>query len=294
MNPTVDSQHLTSEHPGYAFGLVGSPLEHSRSPIIHQAALTALGLPGRYHLFSIPPGESTHGDLKRLMDQVRAGVIHGLNITIPYKQTVIPFMDHLTSTATAIGAVNTVFLEDEKLTGENTDVPGFWFDLVKTLGFDKVKVANVLILGAGGSARAVVFALLKAGFYITIAARRVEQAQEITNQFLGYYERISILDLGLLSNLPRRIDLIVNTTPLGMYPNVNASPWPPAVPLPENARLYDLVYNPVETRLVKVARAEGRKAVGGLGMLVEQAALSFEAWTGISAPREVMLEAAYE
>jgi len=292
MNSTRDLLRSTHEHPVYTFGLTGYPLGHSRSSKIHQAALDALDLQGTYRLYPVEPGSLGQVRLRQFLVKVRDGEIHGLNITIPHKQTVMPLVDDLTPTAAAIGAVNTVYLENGKLIGDNTDGPGFWTDLSLRLGFDREKDATALILGAGGSARAVVYALLKGGFDIAIAARRVEQAKLILSQFPASLGRISIIDQNSLADFPSETDLIVNTTPVGMHPNVQASPWPGEVPFPEKAALYDLVYNPIETMLVRAAKAKGRNAVGGLGMLVEQAALSFERWTGLSAPRDVMMEAA--
>jgi shikimate dehydrogenase len=153
---------------------------------------------------------------------------------------------------------------------------------------------DALILGAGGSARAVAYALLYAGFEITIAARRLQQAEEIQRHFPAFRNRIAPIDLGSLADLVGSHNLIVNTTPVGMRPNIHASPWPAGVPFPEDAAIYDLVYNPIETMLVREAQAAGRKAVNGLGMLVEQAALAFERWTGLVAPRDAMMAAVYE
>jgi shikimate dehydrogenase len=293
MNQTWDIHASGRMRSFHAFGLVGYPLAHSRSPKIHQAALQALALRGTYQLFPLPHSQTGQAELKRLLAEVRAGEIHGLNITIPHKQTVMRFLDIFTPTAAAIGAVNTVFLEEGRLVGDNTDGPGFWTDLCRSLGSDCVIPGQALILGAGGSARAAAYALLNAGFTITIAARRADQAQEIVAQFPDFEGRIVILDLQSLASLKGEVSLVVNTTPLGMYPLIDDSPWPGDIPFPENAALYDLVYNPVVTKLVQDARERGRCAVNGLGMLVEQAALSFERWTGLTAPRQAMMEAAY-
>jgi shikimate dehydrogenase len=250
-----------------------------------------------------------------LLAHVRAGDLHGLNVTIPHKQNVIPFLDVLTPAASAIGAVNTVFRKGEDLVGDNTDAPGFWADLRKRLDIQDYETPDAVLLGAGGSARAVAYALLTHGFHLTIVARRVEQARELQTQFSIMSECISICaldnefskisadpfsfsgqssreDLRSLTEL--RPALIVNATPVGMHPITDDSPWPDGIPLPGGAAIYDLVYNPFETLLMKRARAAGLPAVPGLGMLVEQAALAFELWTGQVAPREVMMEAAMD
>jgi shikimate dehydrogenase len=147
-------------------------------------------------------------------------------------------------------------------------------------------------LGAGGSARAVVYALLEDGWEVTIAARRLEQAQQFADLFTNY--RLQIADLTLLNIEFSNITLIVNTTPVGMIPNTNQSPWPEKCRFPTHAAIYDLVYNPFETKLVKDARAQGLSAITGRGMLLEQAALSFQLWTGKQVAREIMLSAVGE
>ena len=258
-------------------GLIGHPLGHSLSSKIHTAALKACGLEGEYSLFPIAP-EDMQG-LKDLLTRVRGGEIHGLNVTIPHKQNVIPLLDELTPTAQAIGAVNTISMRNGKLVGDNTDAPGFMADLG---GLKTSEVSKALVLGAGGSARAVVYALVYAGWDVTLSARRPEQAQALASNYH--------LPITNLIN-PPTFNLLVNATPLGMTPNVNASPWPDHLPFPKDAAVYDLVYNPRETKLVRDARAQGLPARTGLGMLIEQAALAFEIWTGHRPPREVLFEA---
>lgn len=293
MTSIIGSGSAQGNSPVYELGLVGYPLAHSLSPKIHQAALESLQLCGTYQLYPVPPDESGKSVLEQLVRKVRDGVIQGLNVTIPHKQNVLDYLDHLSPVAAAIGAVNTIYLDKATLVGENTDVPGFWLDISKYLGPDDMERKG-LILGAGGSARAVAFALLKAGFEVTIASRRIAQALEIKDHFKLFQDRISVISWDSISEINAGMSIIVNATPLGMHPHTSTSPWPDGVPFPKDSLVYDLVYNPVETRLVKEARSQGVKAVGGLGMLVEQAALSFQQWTGLSAPREVMMEAAYE
>jgi shikimate dehydrogenase len=142
-------------------------------------------------------------------------------------------------------------------------------------------------LGAGGSARAVIYALLNDGWKVTIAARRIEQAQ----QFASHFENINTAELNFQTFQLSNLELIVNTTPLGMTPNVDQSPLPENLSLPSNAFIYDLVYNPRETKLVRDARSQGLQAVTGLGMLIEQAALAFEIWTKHNPPRDVLWDA---
>lgn len=280
------------------FGLTGFPLTYSLSPQIHAAALKACGLPGEYCLFPVAPQD---GDgLRALLERVRRGDLHGLNVTIPHKQTVLPLLDTLTLAARTIGAVNTIFIQNGRLTGENTDAPGFLADLQNLLGAGMGRRKggeSALVFGAGGSARAVVYALLQDGWKVTLAARRPQQAQRLARHYgdrnLPYEARIAIAEHQAASLAPLLpvLDLVVNATPLGMSPYADGSPWPAGLPFPPRAAVYDLVYHPCETRLVREARAAGLLAASGLGMLVEQAALAFEAWTGQSPPRAALLDA---
>jgi shikimate dehydrogenase len=314
----------------YQLGLIGYPLGHSRSPAIHTAALRAAGLVGEYRLYPIPTLPEGAIALEELISMLRIGELTGINITIPHKQSVMPLLDELSPTSEAIGAVNTILVREGRLLGENTDAQGFLADLRRLapdmLPADQGMSAaasqeaarafplSALVLGAGGSARAVVYALWKAGFQVIIAARRLEEAQKIVRQ----YENLPALapstpvrrqlsaipnDLSSLARLithsesfitrpETRITFVVNTTPLGMHPAINASPWPEGLPFPAGAVVYDLVYNPNETLLVRQARQAGLCAFTALGMLVEQAALSFELWTGRPAPYEAMRQAA--
>ncbi len=316
----------------YHLGLLGFPLSHSLSPPLHHAALRAAGLRGEYRLY--PVGDE--GGIAVLLQKLRTGQLHGLNVTIPHKQAVIPYLDELTPAAQAIGAVNTIIPRAGRLVGDNTDAPGFLADLRGFITSTRWAVVSgqrhALILGAGGSARAVAYALLQDGWQITVAARRLEQARELSGQLLvnseqwvvdggqGAIAAVSLSDLQpgflpsppaatLQSNalppplpsgekgyaptglrLPSSV-LIINTTPLGMTPHTEASPWPAEISFPERATVYDLVYNPSETQLVRAARAAGLPAVTGLGMLIEQAALAFERWTGKKAARDAMCAA---
>ncbi len=264
-------------------GLIGYPVGHSLSPKIQNAALKACGLNGEYSLYPIEPADMQA--LKDLLGSVRSGEITGLNVTIPHKQNVIQFLDELTPTAKTIGAVSVIYLRDHKLIGDNADAHGFLTDLKKVFDFSSLAApSSALILGAGGSARAVVHALLNDGWNVTVAARRIEQARELAMKLEG----TNVLDLDPQNYQLSNFQLIVNTTPLGMTPNIHASPLPENIRLPSHARVYDLVYNPRETKLVRDARSQGLNAMTGLGMLIEQAALAFELWTGHNPPRGIL------
>ncbi len=276
-----------------SLGLIGYPLSHSLSPRLHTAALAAACLEGEYHLYPIAP-EDGEG-LANLTDRMRQGEIQGLNVTIPHKQTVMACLDDLSPSARAIGAVNTIVMKDGRLIGENTDAPGFLADLHRAVpkGF---KNKNAIVMGAGGAARALVHALLSEGWMITLAVRQADipQAAQLIAALRGRTDnsvRSVLLDVDNLKPCLENTDLIVNATPLGMFPEVSGDPWPDGLSFPPNVVVYDLVYNPRETALLRQAREEGKTAVSGMGMLIEQAALSFEAWTGFRPTREVLFQA---
>jgi shikimate dehydrogenase len=268
-------------------GLIGYPLGHSLSPEMHTAALQSCGLEGNYSLFPVQPGDAQ--SLTELLSRVRSAEIHGLNVTIPHKQNVVQFLDELTPTGRTIGAVNTIYLRGNKLIGGNTDAPGFLFDLKRSLAD---RISNIefrksaLVLGAGGAARAVVYALLQDGWEVTLSARRFAQAKQLADSFTN--DPLQITDFHLSEIDTSNVSLIVNTTPVGMTPNADQSPWPQDLPFPNGAAIYDLVYNPRETKLVQDARRRGLTATTGLGMLIEQAALAFAIWTGQSPNRQIM------
>jgi shikimate dehydrogenase len=227
---------------------------------------------------------------------MRGGEIAGLNVTIPFKQSIIQYLDALSPTAQAIGAVNTLYLHNNKLMGDNTDAPGFLADLKRfpSSGPSQEKrEKRALVLGAGGAARAVVFALVRDGWEVKIAARRPEQVRALMDQFSEYRQQLAAIPYNAeaFETQGFSIRLVINTTPVGMVPKVSASPWPSGVQIPFQADCYDLVYNPAETRFIREARAAGHLAASGLGMLVEQAALSFKIWTGFDIFREFLFSA---
>ncbi len=276
----------------YSLGLIGHPLGHSISPALHQAALAEAGFQGSYSLFPVQPLPDGQSELEALVDRLRKSELQGLNVTIPHKQSVLPVVDELTASAQAIGAVNTLMVKEGRLIGHNTDAPGFLVDVHK---LPLKSHSTALILGAGGAARAVAYALLNEGWQVRITDLLPQQAVNLKNHFSQQSFDASQLDV-IDFNHKAIIDagnesaLIVNTTPVGMHPHVDQSPWPENTPLPKEACIYDVVYNPMQTRLLQTASAAGLPACNGLGMLVEQAALSFECWTGFSPDRAKMLE----
>jgi shikimate dehydrogenase len=221
-----------------------------------------------------------------LIDDLRRGDLHGLNVTIPHKRRILEMLDGCSEAAAAIGAVNTLVLRDGAVWGENTDAPAFIQDMNTRLA---PRVDRALILGAGGAARAAVYALIHAGWRVYVAARRIEQSQDLVSMSGGQVLRLTSDALG---GIMQDCTLIVQTTPVGMMPDGNSMVWPADLPFPSHAALYDMVYNPADTAIVQYARRSGSRAVSGLGMLVEQAALAFEHWTGVRPARDLMMRAA--
>jgi shikimate dehydrogenase len=275
--------------PTQKVGLVGWPVEHSVSPAMHNAAFDALGLKWRYSLLPTPPER-----VGSVLAQIRREGYQGANVTVPHKLAVMPFLDEITGAASAMGAVNTIQVQDKRLVGHNTDSAGFLAAL-REAGCEP-SGQRALVLGAGGGARAVTYALAQVGCPVTIHNRTVQRAVCLAQEMgeLGLRTEVSCLphtaDLEHLDLA--RFDLLVNTTPAGMWPKVETSPWPETLPMPSHWVVYDLVYNPEETRLLARARATGATPVVGLGMLVHQGALAFELWTGQAPPVAVMYAAA--
>jgi shikimate dehydrogenase len=278
--------------PIFNLGLIGWPVEHSLSMAIHDAALNASKLSGEFRLYPVPPTIAGKNRLGTLLDRMRAGEIQGLNVTVPHKQNVIPFLDSLSAEAGEIGAVNTIALKRGRLVGENTDARGFLDDLKQQIP-GKTSGSSALILGAGGAARAAAFALTREGWEVTVAARRYTQAEALVADLsVGGRYHVSAVPLTKDAFGGRLFRLLVNATPVGMAPHALESPWPVNLPFPEGCFVYDMVYNPRDTVFVKQARLAGLTARSGLGMLAAQAALSFEIWTGLPAPRPQMMKAA--
>lgn len=298
---------------GLTLGLIGFPLSLSLSPRLHSAALQAMAVNGEYNLYPVEPGERAQVELSRLVQSLRDGEINGLNVTVPFKQTVIPLLDDMTDRARAIGAVNTISCMAGRVLGDNTDAPGFLSDFNRLLKicsstgehFDAIHpIKHALVLGAGGAARAVIYALWTAGWHVTCAARRAEQASSLVRSFLAG-NKSELLKSANLEAVPLEIDslryrslhstapisAVINASSAGMYPLVSTSPWPEGLPLPAEAMVYDLVYKPPVTSFMQTARSSGLTASNGLGMLIEQAALALELWSGRSVPRDAMWEA---
>ena len=255
--------------------VVGHPIAHSRSPLIHGHWLREHGIDGIYERVDVAP-EAFPDFLSRLRGQ---GYVGG-NVTIPHKERAFRSVDALTPRAEKIGAVNTLLLgPDGRLSGDNTDAPGFIAHLDQTLGPDwpRRTGGTALVLGAGGAARAIVVGLAERGLSrILIANRTRERAEALTALDP---ERVETIDWSALPDALSGTGLLVNTTSLGMtgHPPLDID----LAPLPEGAAVADIVYAPLETSLLAAARARGLAAVDGLGMLLHQAVPGFEAWFGV-------------
>lgn len=269
-------------------GVIGWPIAHSVSPAMHNAAFRVLGLDWCYVPFPVRPERLTQA-----VEGVRGLGLAGVNVTVPHKQAMLSLVDDLTSEARAVGAVNTVIVKGDLLVGHNTDVGGF-LRALEEVGFE-ARGCSALVLGAGGAARAVVYALMRVGAQVTLLNRTADRAHGLAHEFAALSRGARIeagpLDFQTLRQAAPRARLIVNATSLGMWPEVDTSPWIAGVSFPAEAFLFDLVYNPRETLLMRQARAEGARAVDGLRMLVHQGAEAFELWTGVRPPIEVMYAA---
>jgi len=271
-------------------GVFGFPVEHSLSPAMHNAAFAALRLSYVYVPFAVRPDQI--GPAVRSLSPL--GIV-GVNLTIPHKESVLPFLDEITQEARDVGAVNTVHCVEGRLLGDNTDGQGFYQPL-RERGID-LAGKPVVVLGAGGAARAVVFRLARAGAHILLANRTPERAQRLAQAVadagLGA-ETVQTLALDATKELAEAIagaNLLVHTTRVGMYPETDALPPVPLEAFHPDLLVYDLVYNPVETRLLAQARRRGCPTLNGVQMLVYQGAAAFQRWTVLWPPTDVMAKA---
>jgi shikimate dehydrogenase len=269
--------------------LIGDPVEHSLSPTIQNAAFEHLGLDYVYIAFNV---KADH--LKDAVSGIRALNIYGLNVTMPHKIAIIKYLDGLDETACRVGSVNTVLNSDGRLIGYTTDGVGA-LNALKYAGADPSN-KKVVILGAGGSSRAISFILAEIVSELVILNRTFNRANDLKNSIhmvLGKELRIKaepLTDEHLKEEL-MDADILINATSVGMKPNDDDTPVKQDY-LRKDLVVFDLVYEPLETRLLKEARSIGAKAINGLSMLVHQGAVSFKIWTGMTAPVEIMMEAA--
>jgi len=266
-------------------GVIGDPIEHTMSPVMHNAAFKKLGLDYLYVPFRVRKEE-----LGRAVEGMRALNIRGLNVTIPHKVAIIPLLDKLDPLVEKIGAVNTIVNDGGVLTGYNTDATGFLQALLEEEVEPEGK--NIVILGAGGASRAVSFILAERGASLVILNRQLELdwAEELARRISQSFNKevkALILNEENLAVVLERADVLVNATSVGMSPKIDETPVPARL-LKPGLIIFDILYNPVKTRLMKEAEVAGAQTIGGLDMLVWQGALAFEKWTGHKAPYDLM------
>lgn len=260
--------------------LLGDPVAHSLSPLIHNTAFAADDLPLLYTALRVPPA-----DLARAVDGLRAVRFAGGNVTIPHKERVVEHVDRLTPAAAAIGAVNTLYWDGDVLMGDNTDAAGFAAPLRGA--FDAPEARAAIVLGAGGAARAAAYALLALGLRrLYLVARTAERARALAAHLAPHDtgQALRVLPLERAADAAAEATLLVNATPVGMTPHGDATPWPTPDALGPEHLVYDLVYAPRRTRLLREAHARGARTLGGLEMLVGQAAAAYAHWTGRTMP----------
>jgi len=269
--------------------VIGHPIAHSMSPVMHNAALNDLSLDYVYLAFDIPPN-----DLEKAILGFKKSNMKGINVTIPHKEAIIPYLDELDPLSKQIGAVNAVKNEGGVLLGRNTDALGAKQALLD--GGFKIEGKKALILGAGGAARAISFALSEKMDEIFISNRTEERAIKLAKEL---HDKTKIKATGkdmsekTLRSLAYSVDILINTTPIGMYPEIDISPISKDL-LNENLFIFDIIYNPLQTRLLKDAKEIGSKTLNGLDMFVNQGALAFEWWTGkkpnVKLMKEIIIE----
>ncbi len=268
MNP-INSRTLV-------YGVIGNPVGHSLGPTMHNAAFRETGWPGVYVAFTVSDGGAA-------IKGVRALNIRGISVTIPHKEVILPYLDQVDETARQIGAVNTVVNEQGRLIGYNSDAYGAVTALLEKTG---LKDRDVVIIGAGGAARAIGYGVLKEGARLHIVNRSEPKGTQLARD-LG----AAFYPLSGLNRAPR--DILVNTTPVGMHPGIDEMPLLPQY-LEKDMLVMDIIYNPLETRLLREAKSVGAATIDGVPMFVYQGAMQFEFWTGREAPVELMKKTVYQ
>lgn len=271
--------HINSDTTMY--GVIGDPIRHSKSPLMLNKAFTTSGINAAYAAFHIKQSE-----LQKAIEGMKALQFGGLNVTIPHKLEVMNYVDELDESARIIGAVNTIVNEAGHWKGYNTDGIGYVRSLIEETGI-KLQGSRIVVIGAGGAARGIIYALCQHDpAEITIANRTAEKAAELA-QSLAPYGELRGIDINEVRQLSERIDLVINTTSVGMFPHTEAMPIDAAW-LEGHMTVSDLIYNPLTTALLHAAKDKGCTIHGGLGMFIYQGAYAFEYWTGQPAPVTAM------
>jgi shikimate dehydrogenase len=257
-------------HEPAPFALFGDPVAQSLSPLMHEAAFARMDIAAAYTAYRVK-------DAAEVVRQIRGSGIRGASITIPFKETVMALLDEVDPAASAIGAVNTIVNRGGRLTGYNTDAPGLVRDLEEWIA---IRGTTFVVLGAGGAARAAVFALREAGGMPIVVNRTAERSRTLAESFGCRWEPAE--EIGKLT-----ADCLINTTPLGMFPETQRSPLEEKF-LAHFPQVMDMIYNPMKTRLLREAERAGCAVRSGVGMFVNQGAEQIRLWTGMEPPREEM------
>ncbi|WP_456273959.1 shikimate dehydrogenase [Bacillus sp. AK031] len=256
------------------YGVIGNPIAHSMSPLMHNDAFKANGLDSHYQPFLV-----NSGDLQKAVEALRILGVKGFNVTIPHKTAIIPFLDEIDPLAEAIGAVNTVVRKADRFIGYNTDGLGFFRSLKESCPFP-IEDKKVLIIGAGGAARAIFYSLAASGMkHIDISNRTVSKGENIIKE-CPFSCQSAALTIQQAQQDLEKYDIIVQTTSVGMYPEIEAMPFEVSR-IKEGAFISDIIYNPLSTKMIKTFRSLGGHGENGIGMFVHQGAMAFELWTGI-------------
>lgn len=282
MDLTAFKKSTESSRPHYL--LFGHPVEHSWSPLMHNTAISHYGMNARYHAVNLKSNE-----LADLSSYLNRENFLGANVTIPYKQQIISYLDDVRHPADKIGAVNTIVKKDYRIEGHNTDCDGFLSPLEEFE--EQLNGFNVIVFGTGGASKAIVVALRKLGVeMIYLVSRTPARITSFDN-----FDRVKIISYDEWTSLTDEVLLIVNATPLGMHPNVEKSPVRNSeIRFLRDRICYDIVYNPVKTRFLQQAEEAGATTINGLDMLIQQASRSFKLWTGRSFPIEIIRSTLHE
>ncbi len=267
-------------------GVIGHPIEHSMSPPMHNNAYKQLNMDYVYVAFHVQPE-----DIEKLITSAKTLGICGLNVTIPHKTTIIPYLDEIDETAKKIGAVNTIQFKDNKAKGYNTDGIG----AIKSIQeYTTLQDKNILILGAGGASKAISFSLINENINsLTIANRTKENAEQLIENIKKQtnFTKIQYHTINDVDEIIEDMDIIINTTPIGMYPHHEVKPPIKTDNINKNHIVMDIIYNPLETQLLKQSKENGAQTINGTSMLINQGLVSFEIFTGEKATYKSFEEA---
>ncbi len=275
-------------------GLLGYPLGHSVSPALHRAAGETFGMNIHYYLF-----ETEEADLRDAVHGLRALGFTGCNVTIPYKEKILDYVDEKSEVVEFLGAANTLSFRGRSVLADNTDWQGFLRDW-KEKEMEEIQGKNAVILGAGGSASAIVYSLAQSGVSeVQVFNRHKERAEELIEKFAGKFPDFNgkAYSIDSMTKLPQALksaDILINTTPVGMFPDTERMPIHIPRSINPEMKYYDLIYNPVKTKMAEELEKLGIKAVCGSGMLVHQAAFAFRKWLGLEPDVRAMYRAAFD